>query len=158
MPKNTFKIIITVILVIVGISIVKSYLKFSKLGYNTGSSMIYMFIILALVITYIWTKPDILKKAAKDINEPQLITKAKEGDVNACKLLLDENADVNQQDDKGATALIYAVLNTDVAIITLLLSKGADTSIATNKGLTPNAIAKNNNMITILEILNKNHT
>ena len=136
------------------------HLKSYRLGYDTWNATIYIFIILGLILTYILTRLDTTKEPAKKVNdgfEPQLITMAKEGNIDACKLLLDEGANVNQQDDKCATALIYAVLNTDITIITLLMSRGADISVTTNKGLTANAIAKNNNMTNILKILKNNH-
>lgn len=84
----------------------------------------------------------------------ELMTKVCEGDIEACEKLIEANVDINQQDNKGATALIYAVLNKNELIIKLLLSKGADKNIATNKGLKPMAIAENNNLTSILEILN----
>lgn len=136
------------------------HLKSYRLGYDTWNATIYIFIILGLILTYILTRLDTTKEPAKKVNdgfEPQLITMAKESNIDACKLLLDEGANVNQQDDKCATALIYAVLNTDITIITLLMSRGADISVTTNKGLTANAIAKNNNMTNILKILKNNH-
>lgn len=161
MPKKLIKLIITIVFIAIGIKTVMWHLKSNKLGYDTWNSMIYIFIILGLVLTYILTRSDTRKEPVEKVSdgfESQLINKVKEGNIEACKQLLDESVDVNQQDEKGATALIYAVLNIDVAMVALLISQGADISIVTNKGLTANTIAKNNNMTNILKILNNNHT
>lgn len=58
---------------------------------------------------------------------------AAEGYIEGCERLLIQGADINQQDNKGATALIYAVLNNHEEIVRLLLSKGADQNLATKK-------------------------
>ena len=136
MSKKLIKLIITIIFIVIGVKTVMWHLKSYRLGYDTWNATIYIFIILGLILTYILTRLDTTKEPAKKVNdgfEPQLITMAKESNIDACKLLLDEGANVNQQDDKCATALIYAVLNTDITIITLLMSRGADISVTTNK-------------------------
>jgi ankyrin repeat protein len=161
MPKKLLKIILTVIIVIFGIRLIFANSFFIENGHSMGSSLAYMYVILALALTYIWTRPngnDANLKKSNTEPEPQLITKVKEGDVDACRKLINENVNINQQDGKGATALIYAVLNQNEAVVTLLVSNGANINIATSKGLSPMAIAKNNNMANILEILSKNHT
>ncbi len=85
----------------------------------------------------------------------ELMFSAKEGDSKACEHLLESGIDINQQDDKGATALIYATLSNSVSVARLLLSKGANPHIPTNKGLTVMAIAKNNNLNQLIELLRK---
>ena len=84
----------------------------------------------------------------------ELMHCAAESDLEGCKRLLDQGANINQQDDKGATALIYAVLNNCEEVTRLLLSKGADQNLATKKnGQTPLAIAEKHGFITISKLL-----
>ena len=92
------------------------------------------------------------KKPDKSLNE--LMTLAKNGNFEGCENLIKTNSiDINSQDNKGATALIYAVLSTNEQIVKLLIDNGADKSIFTKKGLTALAIAKNNKMKNMNEIL-----
>jgi hypothetical protein len=82
---------------------------------------------------------------AEGFNE--LMYHAGKGDSLKIKALLEQGSlDVNARDDKGATALVYAVMNNQLATASLLLRQGASAIIATNKGLTPQKIAENNNL------------
>ena len=84
----------------------------------------------------------------------ELMLCASEGDLEECKRLLDQGANINQQDDKGATALIYAVLNNCEEVTRLLLSNGADKKLATKKnGLTPLMVARKNGFKAIINLL-----
>lgn len=84
----------------------------------------------------------------------ELMYCASECDLEGCKRLLDKGADINQQDDKGATALIYAVLNNCAEVTSLLLSKDADQNLATKKnGLTPSVVARKNGFKAIINLL-----
>jgi ankyrin repeat protein len=87
----------------------------------------------------------------------ELMLCAGEGDIEGCKRLLEQGGDINKQDDKGGTALIYAVMNKREAVVDLLLTKGADVNIATNKkGQTALSIAKNSNYKAIVKRLESN--
>ena len=86
----------------------------------------------------------------------KLIEKVKANDIDGCKLILSESCNVNRQDEKGATALTYAVLEVNEVITKLLIEHGADCNIATFKGLTAKAIAKNNKLDSISKILASN--
>ena len=92
------------------------------------------------------------KKPDKSLNE--LMVFAKNGDFEGCENLIKTNfVNINSQDNKGATALIYAVLSTNEQIVKLLIDSGADKSIFTKKGLTALAIAKNNKMKNMVGLL-----
>ena len=86
--------------------------------------------------------------------ETELMGKVKANDINSCVKLLDEGADIDAVDEKGATALIYAVLNTDTNLVKLLVDRGADIDMSTKKGVTAESIAKGNNLVEISQILN----
>ena len=59
------------------------------------------------------------------------------GTENIVKMLLDKSADVNIQDNKGYTALMYATRHsTSTENIKMLLDKSADVNIQDNKGYT----------------------
>ena len=117
-------------------------------------------IILVAPGVWVWRKTKI---EPKPVNKPQpeptkivsieLIEKVKANDIEGCKQLLDENCNINEQDEKGGTALIYAILNTNENMVSLLVDKGTDKTVATKKGLTAIAIAKNNKLTSILKIL-----
>ena len=89
-------------------------------------------------------------------NEPgltELMLFVQRGDFSGCNKLIEEGCDINQQDSKGATALIYAALNNNEAITNLLLFNGADRNIATNNGLKALAIARNNDLKPLISAL-----
>jgi ankyrin repeat protein len=57
--------------------------------------------------------------------------------VGVARLLLDKGADIDEQDDSGSTALLYACMNGRVPMVRLLLEKGADPTIASAQGWIP---------------------
>lgn len=61
------------------------------------------------------------------------------GSADAMRLLLDRGAEVNAQNDFGATALIWSA--TDLAKVSLLLDRGADPNLATKRRRTALFIA-----------------
>ncbi len=52
------------------------------------------------------------------------------------KLIVDYKLDINAKDDKGITALMYAVINEQTHVIELLVKLGADQSIQDKDGYT----------------------
>jgi ankyrin repeat protein len=56
--------------------------------------------------------------------------------VQLIELLIAKGADVNHQDDDGATALIYAARNGDTEAVSVLLRNGALVNLADNDGKT----------------------
>ena len=60
-----------------------------------------------------------------------------DADVEACRLLINEDCDVNYQNSFGFTALMYAVRDGFVEIVNLLLERGADPSLCGKSGYSP---------------------
>ena len=68
----------------------------------------------------------------------KLIDATKSNDIQTMQILLNNNANVNQQDDHGKTALHWAVHAGNMDCIRLLLQqKNIDVNIADNEGQTP---------------------
>lgn len=66
-----------------------------------------------------------------------LILAAREGHMEALKVLLDGGAPINQQSANGNTALIVAAMNGNAQVINYLLERGADVNLANAQGWTP---------------------
>ncbi len=135
-------------------------------GLKAGIIMVIVWGIFLYTANWAWKKtkapPPVPSELPVELKPPpvipklpgELIEKVKANDIEGCKKLLNENCNINEQDNKGATALIYAVLETNEEIIKLLLEHGANKKIKTAKGVTAIGIAKNNNLTYILQILN----
>lgn len=76
-----------------------------------------------------------------------------DGDVNACRLLINSNCNVNYQNSFGFTALMYAVRDGFIEIVKLLLERGADPSLCGKSGYSPLICAAQNGYTGIVEIL-----
>jgi uncharacterized protein len=76
-----------------------------------------------------------------------LIFAAREGDLEAAKILLDAGADVNQTSEYGWTALLTATQNRYYQLGKYLLERGADPNIANKGGWNPLYIATDNRNI-----------
>ena len=83
----------------------------------------------------------------------ELMLSAKVGDIETCNRLIESGVNINHQDDKGATALLYAVLAESEDIVKLMIDKGANPYISTKKGLTAITFAENNKLINLIKIL-----
>src|SRR5579863_3365829 len=66
-----------------------------------------------------------------------LMYAAREGSLEAAKMLADSGADLNVTDPDGTSALEYAVINGHYDVGKMLLDKGADPNLADRAGMTP---------------------
>ena len=64
-----------------------------------------------------------------------LMYAAREGAMNAARVLLDRGAGVNLTDPDGATALVLAIINYHYDFAAMLLERGADPNIADSIGM-----------------------
>jgi hypothetical protein len=149
------KTIIILLIFIVG-SIVIKVLRDMKIS---GSGLINIPIVMSMF--YIGSRPN--PNAKKQEGQKELLDKKKiksdptigeagftelmfaagEGDLTLSQKLIDEGVNLNQQDDKGAIALIYATLNENIDIAQLLIKNNADPDMITKKGSSAKSIAKN---------------
>lgn len=67
----------------------------------------------------------------------RLLGEIRKGDLGAVRASLDHGADANARDAKGATALMYCALYSEVECVDLLLKKGADPNASSDLGVTP---------------------
>ncbi len=85
------------------------------------------------------------KETKKESNfenmENPLLLAAQLGATDIVRLLLDHGFDVNQQEDTGSTALIWASLGGREETVELLIQKGADVNKKDHSGMTPLLIA-----------------
>ncbi|MDQ7055528.1 MAG: ankyrin repeat domain-containing protein [Persephonella sp.] len=90
-----------------------------------------------------------------DISDPNnmLIVASQLGDIDRVRLAIAKGADVNYQDEKGGTALHWAVFYGHKDIVKLLLMQGADPLIKDRNGITPVDVAKINRKREVLKIL-----
>jgi len=82
----------------------------------------------------------------------QLFESAKKNDLLAVQTLLDNGEPVNAVNERGNTALHYAVANGNAEMTRFLLNRGADMFIQNNKGWSPLKIAEKKNMENIYGI------
>lgn len=68
-------------------------------------------------------------------------------------LLVQKGANVNYQNDRGATALYLAAASGREDTVRRLLALGADATLATHSGYTPLRVAQNNGLTRIVELL-----
>lgn len=85
--------------------------------------------------------------------EHALIEAAKAGEGERLERLLNEGADVHEQDEQGWTALNWAAGRGDVESVRLLLDNGADVTLTGRDGRTPLMIAKAANRSEVGEVL-----
>ncbi len=91
---------------------------------------------------------DILKlqehlRLHKGVDEPNqaglsaLHVAIKMGDLKIAKILLENGADINFQDNNGNTPLILAIKKKDLELVSFVVLQGADVNLANNEGITP---------------------
>ena len=61
--------------------------------------------------------------------------------IEVKKCVYSKNYDINVQDDKGYTPLMYAIMNHNLKMIEFLVEHGADINLCNNKGQSPLKIA-----------------
>lgn len=76
--------------------------------------------------------------------EPLLHTAAKKGDCEILEMLLEHNADINERNGSGMTALHLAIECQQEDVIMLLLRNGVDVNAADNQGRTALSMSVNN--------------
>ncbi|NPA58483.1 MAG: ankyrin repeat domain-containing protein [Aquificae bacterium] len=108
-----------------------------------------VFLLLFLIIPLVYSCQRIDASNPDDM----LIVSAQLGDVERVKLALAKGADVNAQDDKGGTALHWAVFYGHGDIVRLLLMHGANPDIKDRNGITPVDVARINGRKEMLKIL-----
>jgi ankyrin repeat protein len=84
-----------------------------------------------------------------------LISAAKQGSIVEVQTILDKDANIDETDSSGFTALMYAANNGHIEIVKLLLNKGADVSIVDNWGNTALILAASQDHYEIAKLLNK---
>jgi hypothetical protein len=71
-----------------------------------------------------------------------IVRSANIGHHQAIKTLIARGVDVNQQDEKGDTALICATKNGDLSLVKILVQAGAQCMIPTSRGITAVSVAR----------------
>jgi ankyrin repeat protein len=86
-----------------------------------------------------------------------LIKASCEGHVKVVRWLVDHGAAIDEQDDRGGTALWWASAKGHCATVRMLVERGADPNIATNlisgSGWTPVLVASYYNHIEVVRVL-----
>lgn len=77
------------------------------------------------------------------------------GNLEPMKILLNAGVDINEKDDEGATAMIYAGMMGDLRIVNYLISEGADITLKNNEGHDAYYYAKKYQNRAVMEILRK---
>jgi ankyrin repeat protein len=111
------------------------------------STLLMMGLVLVLV-----SSPDIVK--AGDKNQ-DLIVASMKGDVEKVISLLDSGADINAKDQRGWTALLWAVSRGQIDVMKLILDKGADVNVKGEHGWTPLMEAANRGNSDVTKLLLK---
>ena len=79
--------------------------------------------------------PDFPRSFYSALPEDFLFDAARRGDVAYPKVLIDSQIDVNTQNGKGGTALMFATLSGRNKLVKIMLEHGADTSLRDVRGL-----------------------
>ena len=91
---------------------------------------------------------------AEPVRSSQLVSEAKEGNMNAVHRLLHDNVDVNAAEGDGMTALHWASFRDDLSLAMLLISADARTDVTTRVGqITPLFIASKNGSASMIKLL-----
>lgn len=100
--------------------------------------------------------PVVAPPPPRDINK-ELLRAARRGEVDKVKQLLDEGADVNSKDDRGLSAIMYAVASEVFGVVKELITRGADITVADDNGATPLHLAAYSSEIEILKLIINTH-
>ncbi len=88
-----------------------------------------------LTAIFIFAAP-IVPSIARDSGQA-LLDAARDGEISKIEELIDKGVNINTQDQKGWTPLMFAVTSAHTKLADLLLTKGADANIGDKKGWTP---------------------
>jgi len=91
---------------------------------------------------------------------PLMVTAAEGDEAHAAELIA-SGVDINAQDNRGGTALMYAAMNNHPKMVALLIDAGADTTIKTMTGATAQSFSYHANSSEITKLLvnaNKRNT
>jgi hypothetical protein len=91
--------------------------------------------------------------AAACIKTTPLMQAAMDGDRNAMRSLLDSGVNVNEKNERGDTALLWAVNRQSIDLATLLLERGADPNVQESHGVTPLMLAANMGQMPMVSLL-----
>ncbi len=105
----------------------------------------------------------IMVEAGAEINSPSknsfmvmpLHSAVANQNIEITRLLLNNDALVNAEQNGGFTALHSAAHNGQIEMVELLLNAGADPSLRNKDGFTPLDLAQNRNHISIVDLLRK---
>ena len=102
----------------------------------------------------------IIEQEAIDINakyglyeDTALIKSSENGHIEVVKILLAADAEVNQADKNGVTALSFAIANGHVNVVEALLTAGASANQANNVNVTPFCVACKRDDVDLLNLL-----
>ncbi len=88
-----------------------------------------------------------------NINEQLIRALKRQSPADEIQALVDAGADVNFKDERGYTALTWAVVRDDDSALHILLNAGADVNAKNGNGATALLVAAHNNKTWIIETL-----
>jgi ankyrin repeat protein len=94
--------------------------------------------------------------APRDLNK-ELIDAARNGNIDKVKELLDAGANVNYQDERKLTPIMYGIASEHLNIVKELIARGADITVADDNGATPLHLAAYSDEIEILKRIIDTH-
>jgi ankyrin repeat protein len=94
--------------------------------------------------------------APRDVNK-ELIDASRNGNIDKVKELLDAGANVNYQDERKLTPIMYAIAGEHLDIVKELIARGADITVADDNGATPLHLAAYSDEIEILKKIIDTH-
>jgi len=119
-----------IVVIALGYALIQAFVA-SQYKYQV--SLIYLALIaVALVIKKMTGKKDVIEVGKDGFTE--LMKCCVNGNLKRAEEILNYSKELNAVDDKGTTALMYAIANKHNELAKLLIERGADTSIKTNSG------------------------
>ncbi len=129
--------------------------RFINTAVGAASTGLMMGVVIVIVVYYQKYKENRLRR--KLLSERKGFTRlmdfCAQGDLTNVKAELSKGANLDQQDEGGATALIYAVMNNKDEVIRFLVESGVDIHLRTKTGLTALQIAQNNKYHNVVAML-----
>jgi ankyrin repeat protein len=100
------------------------------------------------------TRAQMSESAKHDASHTELMRAALEGQTERLKILLKSGAvDINERDNEGRTALMFAVTNMHKESVNVLLESGADVNLKANDGSTALMLAASSGVSEIVRAL-----